>query len=216
MPGRSQGHQSRPAMQARGRLDMKSGSDIKPLVVCGPDGLPIDLVYENQKGFRKSIEQSALWSLHRESQKLLPYDKSTLIDILDKGSWYVARIVAGAQANSDVNRDSDDTRDHVVGSQHAESHATQESLTEVLQSLVAVIRQRNADRPAGSYTTHLFESGEAKIRKKLGEEAVEMLLASSPDEFVSETSDFLYHLLVLCEATGISLDDIARELKSRE
>ena len=118
----------------------------------------------------------------------------------------MARISAGVREDRDAGSRSDDT----------ETRFTPTTLAAVLQSLVAVIRQRNADRPDGSYTTHLFESGEAKIRKKLGEEAVEILLAADRGELVSESADFLYHLLVLYEATGISLDDIARELQSRE
>ena len=69
--------------------------------------------------------------------------------------------------------------------------------------------------PEGSYTTHLFSAGNEKIRKKTGEEAVELILASDRAQLTSETADFIYHLLVLLEVEGISLDEIAAELKGR-
>jgi len=85
----------------------------------------------------------------------------------------------------------------------------------VLASLVNVIRDRRREMPEGSYTTHLFSAGNEKIRKKTGEEAVELILASGRAELTSETADFIYHLLVLLEVEGISLDEIAAELKGR-
>ena len=70
--------------------------------------------------------------------------------------------------------------------------------------------------PEGSYTTHLFASGAAKIRKKAGEEAVELLLAAERDEVIHETADLLYHLLVLLEQEQVGIAEIAAELSRRE
>ena len=213
---------------------MNTTPDRNPLVVCDPSGAAVDLVYENGKGYRKSIEQAVLWSLHIDSEKLLPYrrggtDNCALIEIVDRGSWYQARISTPTEASGDSAAPTSGGAENSVGNQDSTSDTSAPSLSDlsierdgggrglatVLESMAAVIRQRNEARPAGSYTTHLFESGEAKIRKKLGEEAVEVLLASDRHAFVAETADFLYHLLVLCEATGVALDDIANELRSR-
>jgi phosphoribosyl-ATP pyrophosphohydrolase len=85
----------------------------------------------------------------------------------------------------------------------------------VLDELWRTIRKRNAERPEGSYTTHLFTEGEEKIRKKTGEEAVELLLARREEELVHESADLVYHLLVLLESTGIGIAPLLAELRRR-
>src|SRR5262245_22905708 len=92
------------------------------------------------------------------------------------------------------------------------------SLEGILQELYSVIEQRKENRPEGSYTTYLFNSGLDKILKKVGEEATETIVAaknSDSQRFVSETSDLVFHLLVLLVERGITLDEISRELKGR-
>src|SRR5262249_3208363 len=88
----------------------------------------------------------------------------------------------------------------------------------VLQELYALIETRKEKRPEGSYTTYLFNSGLAQILKKVGDEATESIVAAkNPDDgqLVSETSDLIYHLLVLLVERGVTLDEIRQELKER-
>src|SRR5256885_7230869 len=88
----------------------------------------------------------------------------------------------------------------------------------VLRELYRVIEQRKEQRPQGSYTTYLFNSGLDKILKKVGEESTETIVAAKNPEtsrLVSETSDLIYHLLVLLVERGVDLDAIARELRER-
>ena len=88
----------------------------------------------------------------------------------------------------------------------------------VLQELYAVIEKRKEQRPEGSYTTYLFNSGLDKILKKVGEEATETIVAAKnpdSDRLISETGDLIYHLLVLLVERGVTLDEISRELKTR-
>jgi phosphoribosyl-ATP pyrophosphohydrolase len=78
---------------------------------------------------------------------------------------------------------------------------------------------RKETRPEGSYTTRLFEEGLDKIVKKLGEEAVETVIAAKNDSsqrIVEETADLVYHLLVTLVARGVSLEEIAEELRNRQ
>jgi phosphoribosyl-ATP pyrophosphohydrolase/phosphoribosyl-AMP cyclohydrolase len=90
-------------------------------------------------------------------------------------------------------------------------------LESVLNELYSVIERRKEERPDGSYTTYLFNSGLDKILKKVGEEATETIVAAKNNDgrLSSETADLLYHLLVLLVERGISLDEISRELKQR-
>jgi len=88
----------------------------------------------------------------------------------------------------------------------------------VLQELYAVVEERKEKRPEGSYTTYLFNSGLDKILKKVGEEATETIVAAKNEDsgrLVSETSDLMYHLLVMLVERGVSLDEVLKELKGR-
>src|SRR6185295_6963148 len=87
-----------------------------------------------------------------------------------------------------------------------------------LQQLYELIAIRKVTRPEGSYTTKLFSEGIDKIVKKLGEEAVETVIAAkndSSERIVEETADLLYHLIVTLVAKGVTLDEIKSELVKR-
>ena len=87
-----------------------------------------------------------------------------------------------------------------------------------LKELQDFIDKRKAEMPEGSYTTSLFNKGTRKIAKKLGEEAVECVIgATSGDDenFIYESADMLYHLIVLLTHKGYRIEDVARELKAR-
>lgn len=84
--------------------------------------------------------------------------------------------------------------------------------------LFALLRERDRERPAGSYTTYLLEKGVDKIGKKIGEEAAEVIIAAKnadPDELRNEASDLLYHLFVLLLNQGLTPDAVWQTLRSR-
>ena len=87
-----------------------------------------------------------------------------------------------------------------------------------LAELDALVAERERDRPGGSYTTRLFESGVRRIAQKVGEEGVETALAAvaqDPAALVGESADLLYHLLVLLRARGLSLAEVTALLRER-
>jgi phosphoribosyl-ATP pyrophosphohydrolase len=89
----------------------------------------------------------------------------------------------------------------------------------VVDRLYAVIDARRRDRPKGSYTTKLFKKGTAKIAQKVGEEAVETVIAAMRKdnaELVEESADLLYHLLVLWADAGLRPEQVWQELERRE
>ena len=89
----------------------------------------------------------------------------------------------------------------------------------VLQKLHQIIRSRMSQKPKGSYTTYLFEEGLDKILKKIGEETAELIIASKngdPAAICFETSDLLYHLLVLLVQQEIALDQVSNVLHERQ
>ena len=88
-----------------------------------------------------------------------------------------------------------------------------------IATLESVIRDRRGADPATSYTARLFAAGRAKIAQKVGEEAVETVIASLGDDraaLVGEATDLMFHLLVLLADAGLSLDDIRAEMRRRE
>jgi phosphoribosyl-AMP cyclohydrolase / phosphoribosyl-ATP pyrophosphohydrolase len=87
-----------------------------------------------------------------------------------------------------------------------------------LSRLYALLAERRQLRPAGSYTSYLFNEGKEKILKKVGEESAEVLIAAmkgSREETVYEIADLCYHTLVLMAELGLTPDDILGELASR-
>lgn len=88
-----------------------------------------------------------------------------------------------------------------------------------LDALDALIRSRRGGDPDASYVARLFAKGRPKIAQKLGEEAVETVIAAcSGDDaaIVPEAADLMFHLMVLLADAGLSLDDVRAELTRRE
>jgi phosphoribosyl-ATP pyrophosphohydrolase/phosphoribosyl-AMP cyclohydrolase len=88
----------------------------------------------------------------------------------------------------------------------------------LLTRLATTIARRAVERPAGSYTVQLLDLGVPQVSQKVGEEAVEMVVAANaegPERLASEAADLLYHLLVLLQARGVPLDAVLRELEQR-
>jgi phosphoribosyl-ATP pyrophosphohydrolase/phosphoribosyl-AMP cyclohydrolase len=88
----------------------------------------------------------------------------------------------------------------------------------LLSRLAATIAARAAERPDGSYTIQLLDRGISKVSQKVGEEAVELVVAANAEDdarVAAESADLLYHLLVLLQARGVTLDAVLRELEHR-
>jgi phosphoribosyl-ATP pyrophosphohydrolase len=88
----------------------------------------------------------------------------------------------------------------------------------MLNELFALIEERKAHPIEGSYTNRLLQDGEDKILKKIGEEAVEVIVAAKgqgDQRVVEETADLLYHVLVLLASRDQSLADVEAELRRR-
>ena len=92
-----------------------------------------------------------------------------------------------------------------------------DAMNDVLDELFDVILDRKANPTPGSYTAKLLDGGD-EVLKKVGEEAMEVLLAGkgqSDQRLVEESADLLYHLLVLLASRDLTLDDVRRELAKR-
>ena len=90
--------------------------------------------------------------------------------------------------------------------------------SDILASLGAVIKARRSQPADTSYTRQLLDGGPERCARKLGEEALETVIAGvcqTDEELKAEAADLLYHLLVLLEARGVALEDVLAVLAGR-
>lgn len=93
-----------------------------------------------------------------------------------------------------------------------------ESESWTLASLVAVLKERKAEMPEGSYAASLFSRGTDRILRKIGEEAIEVVLAAKGEgrqRLIEETGDLLFHVCALLVNEGIGLEEVEQELARR-
>lgn len=176
------------------------------------------------KSLRKTRESGEVWARDLSTGRCLPSGDGAIVAVDDDGPLTI-RLSAPAGIANDATRanaeevDGEAPRGTATGATETaparggEPHGAQ--IGAALARLEGVIEARRRERPEGSYTTYLFEAGEAKIRKKTGEEAIEVVLADSDESLVSEAADLIYHLMVLFAARGLSLEALAYELESR-
>jgi phosphoribosyl-AMP cyclohydrolase / phosphoribosyl-ATP pyrophosphohydrolase len=170
----------------------------------------LTVAYMNQEALRLTLERGETWLWSRSRKQL----------------WHKGETSGNSQKVVNISLDCDD--DAVLVEVEPKGPAChtgayscfgmEPGLEGVLEDLYNLIQQRKEQRPDGSYTTYLFNSGLDKILKKVGEEATETVVAAkNPDagRLTSETADLLYHLMVLLVERGIELEDVIRELKDR-
>lgn len=93
-----------------------------------------------------------------------------------------------------------------------------EPSNDIIAELESVIADRRENPAENSYVSSLFAKGINKIAQKVGEEAVETVIAAKdddPDSFRAEAADLFFHYLILLNAKGLSLSDVTKELKGR-
>ena len=89
---------------------------------------------------------------------------------------------------------------------------------ETFDALAAVIRDRKQNPAEGSYTCYLFDKGLDKILKKVGEECAETIIAAKNGdkaELVGEINDVFYHMMVMMNECGVTMEDVCKEMDIR-
>lgn len=180
----------------------ESPAAARPAVVLDAAGRVCAVARMDAKAFRKSLESGELW-VWRQG-RVLPYaaTRGQAVRVSEGDGWYEARLETEVgQAGR-------------TGPQSAPA-PLQPSAGGPLHDLERIIRERRRTLPDDSYTSYLFREGVARIRKKLGEEAIEVITAASAAEVAGEAADLLYHLLVLLAAEEVSLDQVLEVLAAR-
>lgn len=198
---------------------------IIPLVVLDRAGTLVDAALINAKGMRKSLEHGALWVLHSTTGKLLPYSRpegeSTprLAGLVERGDFALATLEMVARpATEPASREAASAASAgrpAPGRGDSHPGLPKSRTADVVSHLIDVIRDRKEKMPEGSYTSYLFREGSSKIRKKTGEEAVEVILSKDRSELTSESADLIYHLLVLLASENVAWEDVLSELEKR-
>lgn len=195
----------------------------KPLIIKNQNGDIIDLLEMNQKTFNKSIENKTIWYVDSETSRELPFDENlNYTNLIEETKFYVATINKLSTICSKLenlkNSENSDKNGKISQKKalNTENLSNSEWNTQIIQSLSQVIHKRHEEMPEGSYTTYLFNKGVGKIKKKTGEEAIELLLAITDDEIIYEAADFIYHMMVYLEVKNLNFGQILDELASRD
>jgi phosphoribosyl-ATP pyrophosphohydrolase len=91
-------------------------------------------------------------------------------------------------------------------------------MSDVIEELFQVLQERRRNPRPGSYTNLLLAAGEDEIVKKIGEEAIEVIIAAKSqgeERLIEESADLIYHLLVLLVARELTWNDVLAELAER-
>lgn len=203
-------------------------SGLVPAIIQDENGQVLMLAYMNQESLAKTLETGLTWFYSRSRRRLwnkgeesgnvqrvkeITYDcdgDTLLVRVHQTGvachlgsySCFTNRLTDNGNAVVKVD----------------ERQVPPKGLSTILQELYTVINDRKLHPVDGSYTNYLFESGQDKILKKIGEEAAETIIASknmSTEEILYEMSDLWYHCLVLLAFHNISPTELLNELNSR-
>jgi len=195
------------------------------------DDVP-DLAWDKQGGLIPAIVQDAttlrvlmLGYMDREALRITLDTRRVTFHSRSRGTLWTKGETSGHYLHL-VSVETDCDRDTLLVLAHPDgptchlqrTSCFQNAPGDFLADLGALVEQRERDRPEGSYTTRLFESGVRKIAQKVGEEGMETALAAVAQddaELCGEAADLLFHLQVLLRARGLSLGDAVAVLRER-
>jgi phosphoribosyl-ATP pyrophosphohydrolase/phosphoribosyl-AMP cyclohydrolase len=178
-------------------------------------GKVLMLAYMNKEALQKTIDTKETWFFSRSRQELWNKGATSgnhqtvkrLLFDCDQDALLVQVVPKGPACH---------TGEETCFYETAFEEET--SNREVVQEVVAEIKDRRNNPVEGSYTTYLFREGLDKILKKVGEETTEVVIgAKNRDkaEVASELADLTYHSLVLMEELGVTVEDVKNVLRKR-
>ena len=180
----------------------------------------LTLAYMNRESLQRTLDTNETWFWSRSRSSL----------------WHKGETSGHTQRVVDISVDCDQDAIRILvipagpachtGAQSCFHNELQDAPTDnvpaglgvVLNDLFTLVEGRKLKRPAGSYTTYLFDQGLDKILKKIGEESAETIIAAKnedPAALIGEASDLLYHLIVLLVERGLTLEQVADALAAR-
>jgi len=193
-------------------LDWKKGDSLIPAIIQDDATLQVLMMgYMNQEALQQTIETRQVTFFSRTKKRLWTKGETsghvlTLVNIIpDCDNDTLLILVKPSGPSCHLNNRSCFGKEDSPG-------------IGILAKLEATINQRYRDRPAESYVATLFNEGVQRIAQKVGEEGVEVALASvmgSRDEIINEAADLIFHWCVLLRACGVEMADVMRVLNHR-
>lgn len=188
----------------------KTGDGLLPVIIQDSKTLKVLMLgYMNEEAFDKTCAEGKVTFFSRSKQRLWTKGETsgnflTVVDMYpdcDADTLLIKAIPAGPTCHRGTTACFDTPENEGF-----------------IRTLAGVIQKRHEEMPEGSYTTKLFIKGPKTIAKKVGEECTETVIeavSGKRDRFIYESSDLVYHLLVLMEEMGVSISDLEEELALR-
>lgn len=196
-------------------LDFDKGDGLIPAIIQDADSYQVLMLgYMDKDALQKTLEEERVTFYSRSKERL----------------WTKGETSGNHLDLVDMQKDCDnDTLLVLANPQGPTCHTGEQSCfhqkefkktngLDFLDDLEKLIISRKKERPEESYTTYLFDKGLDKITQKVGEEAIETVIASknkNKKKFIGEVADLLYHLMVLLVEKGIPLQKIVKKLTKR-
>ncbi len=180
--------------------------------------------YMNKEAIKKTLETDEVWFFSRSRQELWHkgetsghIQKVKEIKLDCDGDALLLKVESIGNQVCHTGKRSCFFRSY--GSKQEESNtSTPLEQFKIINELYRLILDRKVNPKEGSYTCYLWDKGQDKMLKKVGEETSEVIIGSknnSKDEVIYETADLIYHLLVLLAWHGIKPEEIMMELEKR-
>lgn len=203
---------------------------IPAIIQQAETGTVLMLAYMNKESLVKTVETGVTWFFSRSRQSL--WQKGETSGHVQKvqqiyydcdGDTLLVKVEQTGVACHEgtlscFSRELGNPEDQIEQVKNAPSVYGQSSISTILHELYHVVNERKRNPQVGSYTTYLFEKGQDKILKKVGEEAAETIIASknnSKEELLYEMADLWYHCLVLLAYHNVSISELMEELQNR-
>ena len=190
----------------------------------------LDVFMMNKKAIEKTTETNFLWILHPATHKVVAHVPEVEISVVKNRSrgnhpWVEAHTLLSKNTYSHLQKNQktiynnsvkqESTMQQTVPQETTAEASNSELSYSFLEKLYSILLQRKTVMPDGSYSSYLFSKGEEKIKKKLGEEAIELILAKDENELCNEAADLLYHVWIYFIEKNISPLSIIEVLHNR-
>ncbi|HEY3026407.1 MAG TPA: bifunctional phosphoribosyl-AMP cyclohydrolase/phosphoribosyl-ATP diphosphatase HisIE [Pyrinomonadaceae bacterium] len=184
----------------------------------------LTLAYMNAESLKRTIATNETWFWSRSRSSLwhkgaTSGNKQRVIDVAIDCDHDAIRILVVPEGPACHTGAQSCFHNEVQDAPVSGNRKDQVDLGDVVGDLYRLVQSRKHERPAGSYSTYLFDQGLDKILKKVGEESAETIIAAKNEDsgaLARETADLLYHLIVLLVERGLSLEQVTDELAARK